>query len=118
MIQVLQSETANIIVERKQEKHNMMRLVCTCTLDGLKLQGNVELKENRGMTTDWEVVSIGDAISRMNKAMQRKGACCTQCLRVGDRVVSVNGKMEIGSNLSEPSPNLFIVRWRKSANIA
>jgi hypothetical protein len=117
MVQVLQGERANLIVERMPEKHKMTRIVGTCTLQDLKLQGNVELKENRGMTTDWEVVELKPEINHWNHQMKSNGACCTQCLAAGDRIVSINGSMDVKSQLETVSPCILLVRWRPAENI-
>merc|ERR1712100_323084 len=81
------------------------------------LHGNVELKENHGATTDFEVVSIGREIQRWNRDVSAEGACCTQSLEVGDRIVSVSGVMDVGSQLGVKSPALLIVRFRAARQV-
>jgi len=99
-----------------QEVQRLATIVC---LEGLSLSEAVELTPPcsswGGAAKDasaLEVARISPALAKLNETRRAEGGCSLQQLQVGDRIVSVNGALDVRGLVGKPSPKLMVARWR------
>mmetsp|Transcript_36349 Transcript_36349/g.58217 ORF Transcript_36349/g.58217 Transcript_36349/m.58217 type:complete len:988 (+) Transcript_36349:98-3061(+) len=128
MLPILKSMQSTLTLSRHvySNKHpSTLRIIGTCHLEGIPLHGNVELGlADGGGPLDFEIKSLGPALVQWNELKNQQGACCTQQLQVGDRIISVGGSTNVlvPPPVAQPQqpqkalPVLF-VRWRAANSI-
>lgn len=101
-----------------RKPQEVRQLVSWVSLEGLVPKSIAEFSAPRssygGALDDFasEVTKVGPELEAWNSARRREGACCTQTIEVGDRIISVNGLTDVRKHLDLKSPTLMVVKFR------
>jgi len=109
-------------IHLQRGRSEVQRLVGTVILEGLVLQDVAEFLVPGGgdvsVDGSLEVARVGPALAAWNRARCEEGACCTQRLEVGDRIVALNGHTDVRPHLGAPSPAILVTKWRSPSSIS
>jgi len=107
-----------------RSENDAVFITATVQLEGLKLQEVAKLAPPvhswGGAAKDLsalEIVEVGPALASWNQARQAEGSCSMQQLRVGDRIVSINGSLDLQKVVNAPSPLILLTRWQVASHI-
>jgi len=100
------------------QERGLQCLTGSLTLDGVVLEAVAELAPPQDSCgNDMVVVAISPQLAAWNAARRSERACCTQLLEVGDRVVSINGHVNVNERLGTESATLVVLKWRPTGSI-
>eukprot|EP00930_Biecheleria_cincta_P062265 TRINITY_DN47749_c0_g1_i1.p1 TRINITY_DN47749_c0_g1~~TRINITY_DN47749_c0_g1_i1.p1 ORF type:complete len:720 (-),score=99.71 TRINITY_DN47749_c0_g1_i1:14-2173(-) len=107
-----------VVVASAETKRDLRRVTGTVVMRDMVLQTIAKFTApNASVSDDVEVAAITPQLEAWNHSRRQAGACCTQCVEVGDRIVAVNGHTEVETHLAQKSPILLISRWLPPCSI-
>jgi len=108
------------VVRTRQELEKLGQCISgMVVIDNLTLKDCAELVpptlSSGGASLDraaMQVASVGPALAAWNDQKRQEGACCTQLVEVGDRIVSISGSTNVRLGVGTSSPTLVVARFR------